>query len=58
MLFSESTSSSVIIKAPAIDLDSHPSHVGGGIILMILMLLAAAAVVALAVMEKMTGGDS
>jgi len=58
MLFSESTSSSVIIKAPAIDLDSHPSHAGGGIILMILMLLAAAAVVALAVMEKMTGGDS
>ncbi len=58
LMISESTSSSVNIKAPAIDPDSHPSHAGGGTILMILMLMAAAAVVALAAMEKMARGES
>jgi hypothetical protein len=47
-----------MVEAPVIDADSHPSHAGGATILLILMLLAAAALIAIAVMEKMSGGES
>jgi hypothetical protein len=58
LLISDSSSASIVVKAEQIDPESHPSHAGGGMILLTLILLSAAAVIALAFMERMSGGES
>ena len=58
LLISESSSASIVVKAEQLNPESHPSHAGGGMILLTLILLFAAAVIALAFMERMSGGDS